>query len=89
MAESIQHIIISRALGGTHPKEPQEIIEWLEQTAAGWKAAPTKFEWNGKRKARRDRARQRRASHPLAKSGACTQAPIPLHLVGEPHKLSA
>jgi hypothetical protein len=29
MAESIQPIIISRALGGTYPKEPQEIIEWL------------------------------------------------------------
>src|SRR4051794_19711112 len=36
MAESIQHIIISRALAGTHPKEPQEIIGWLEETAEGW-----------------------------------------------------
>lgn len=88
MAESIQHIIISRALNGTHPKEPQEIIDWLEETAEGWNRAPTIFEWNGKRKARRDRARQRHA-HSLAKSGACTAQTVPLHLAKPGHRLSA
>jgi transposase len=89
MAESIQHIIISRALAGTQPKKPQEIIAWLEETAEGWNKAPTAFEWGGKRKARRDRARQRRQSHTLAKSGACAEAPVPLHLAGENHPLAA
>lgn len=89
MAESIQHIIISRALAGTQPKDPQEIIAWLEETAEGWNKAPTAFEWGGKRKARRDRARQRRQSHALAKSGACTEEAVPLHLAVEKHLLVA
>ena len=83
MAESIQHIIISRALAGTHPKELEQIIEWLEETAQGWNAAPTPFEWGGKRKARRDRARQRRAAHQLARSGACSEKVIALHIKPE------
>ena len=66
MAESLQRIIIPRALAGQHPQSPQEIIDWLEQTVAGWNQEPTPFVWGGKRKARRDRARQRR----LAGSGA-------------------
>jgi transposase len=88
MAESIQHIIISRALAGTHPKEPSQIIEWLEETAEGWNVAPTKFEWGGKRKARRDRSRQRHA-HSLAKSGAYTKEVVPLHCTRKGYKLAA
>ena len=60
MAESIQRIIGGRALAGQHPQTAPEIIEWLEQTVAGWNAAPTPFVWDGKRRARRQRARQRR-----------------------------
>jgi hypothetical protein len=66
MAESRQRIIVPRALAGQHPQTPQEIIDWLEQTVAGWNRKPTPFTWGGKRKARRERARQRR----LAGSGA-------------------
>jgi transposase len=66
MAESVQRIIVPRALAGQHPQNPQEIITWLEQTVAGWNADPTSFVWGGKRKARRERARLRR----LAGSGA-------------------
>ncbi len=88
MAESIQHIIISRALAGTHPKEPAQIIEWLEETAEGWNATPTKFEWNGKRKARRERSRQRHA-HSLAKSGACTKEVVSLNSARKGYKLIA
>jgi hypothetical protein len=89
MAESIQHIIISRALNGSHPTKPQEIIEWLEQTAEGWNKAPTAFEWGGKRKARRERAKQRRRSHALAKSGGYTQEPVALHQAQPQHQLWA
>ena len=32
----------------------------LEQTVAGWNAAPTPFVWDGKRRERRIQARQRR-----------------------------
>jgi hypothetical protein len=60
MAESVQRIIVSRALAGQHPKNPQQVIDWLEQTVAGWNVKPTPFVWNGKRRRRRERARTRR-----------------------------
>ncbi len=66
MAESVQRIIVRRALSGQHPKLAQEVIDWLEQTVAGWNADPTPFTWGGKRKERRERARLRR----LGGSGA-------------------
>jgi hypothetical protein len=74
MTESVQRILIRRALSGQHPKEPEEIIEWLEATARGWNTEPTPFEWGGKRATRRERARKRR--HALGGSGACTRRPI-------------
>jgi len=74
MAESIQRILKRRALEGTSPATPQDIIAALEATARGWNAAPTPFVWGGKRAARRDRARQRR--HALGGSGAHAHRPI-------------
>lgn len=59
MAESLQRIIVRRALAGQHPQTPKEIIGWLEETVAGWNAEPTPFVWEGKRWERRNRARQR------------------------------
>jgi hypothetical protein len=59
MAESLQRIVARRALAGQHPQTPQEIIAWLEETVAGWNAAPTPFVWDGKRRERRRRARAR------------------------------
>jgi hypothetical protein len=41
MAESVQHILVPRALAGQYPKTPQEIIDWLEQTVDGWNENPT------------------------------------------------
>jgi hypothetical protein len=66
MAESVQRIIVPRALAGQHPKHAQQIIEWVEQTVDGWNKKTTPFVWNGKRRLRRERARLRR----LAGSGA-------------------
>lgn len=66
MAESVQRIVVGRALAGAHPPSAQQIIQWLEETVAGWNAAPTPFVWDGKRRERRRRARQRR----LGGSGA-------------------
>lgn len=74
MAESIQRILVRRALSGEHPREPEEIIEWLEAAARGWNRDPTPFEWGGRRAERRSRARKRR--HSLGGSGACTRRPI-------------
>jgi DDE superfamily endonuclease len=74
MAESVQRIIVRRALAGQHPKDGQEVIEWLEQTVAGWNAHPTPFVWNGKRRRRRERARLRR----LAGSGAAIRVRNPI-----------
>jgi DDE superfamily endonuclease len=59
MAESLQRIVVGRALAGQHPHSAEELIGWLEDAVAGWNAAPTPFVWDGKRRERRRRARQR------------------------------
>lgn len=74
MSESIQRIIVRRALAGQDPHSPEEIIEWLEATTRHWSQQPTPFEWGGKRAVRRARSRQRH--HTLGGSGACTHRPI-------------
>jgi hypothetical protein len=58
-AESIQRIVCGRALRGQHPQSAAEVITWLEETVAGWNEAPTPFVWDGKRRERRVRTRQR------------------------------
>jgi hypothetical protein len=75
LAESLQRILVRRALGGQHPQTAAEVMAWLAATVAGWNAAPTPFVWGGKRAARRQRARQRR--HALGGSGGYTHGPIP------------
>src|SRR5215216_6708108 len=60
LAESIQRILVRRALEGHHPQSQEELISWLDDTVAGWNATPTPFVWHGKRFERRQRARQRR-----------------------------
>jgi hypothetical protein len=74
LAESIQRIVVRRALAGQHPESTNDLSEWLAATVRGWNAAPTPFEWAGKRAARRERARARR--HALGGSGGCTRRPI-------------
>jgi hypothetical protein len=75
MAESIQRILVRRALAGQTPTAPDDAIDWLEATARGWNADPTPFVWAGKRHLRRQRSRQRH-HHALGGSGACTRRPI-------------
>lgn len=70
MAESMQRILVRRALSGQYPQSPEQIIEWLEQTVAGWNEDPTPFVWHGKRHERRQRAQLKR----LAGSGAAVLA---------------
>lgn len=74
MAESVQRVLKRRALDGQHPQTPEEIIAWLEAAARGWNREPTPFIWGGKRKARRQRARERR--HAVGGSGAYTRRPL-------------
>jgi len=74
MAESIQRILVRRALEGQNPASPAQIIAWLEAVARGWNQDPTPFEWGGKRAARRERSRTRR--HALGGSGACARRPL-------------
>lgn len=74
MSESMQRILKRRALDGEHPRTPQQIITWFEDTAAAWNLDPTPFVWGGKRKARRDRARHKR--HALGGSGGYSRRPI-------------
>jgi hypothetical protein len=75
LAESVQRVIVRRALAGQHPQSAQEVMAWLGEQVAGWNAAPTPFAWGGKRAARRQRARERR--HALGGSGGYTRQPIP------------
>jgi len=74
MAESIQRILVRRALDGQSPETPQQITTALEATAKGWNQDPTPFIWGGKRAARRQRSHQRR--HTLGGSGAYTRRPV-------------
>lgn len=77
MTESVQRIIVRRALDGQAPETPQQIIDALEATVKGWNHEPTPFIWGGKRAARRQRSRQRR--HALGGSGACTHRTVRQH----------
>jgi hypothetical protein len=67
LTESVQRILVRRALGGQHPQSAQEVMDWLGAAVRGWNKAPTPFHWGGKRAERRQRARERR--HALG--GAC------------------
>jgi hypothetical protein len=73
-AESVQRIIVRRALDGHHPRSQEELITWLDDTVAGWNANPTPFVWHGTRYERRQRARQRRRGGSLA-------TPADVHLI--------
>ncbi len=73
MAESIQRILIRRALAGQHPHDAQEIREWLTATVRGWNADPTPFCWGGKRWQRRQRFRDH---HAVGGSRAYSQRPV-------------
>jgi hypothetical protein len=73
MAESVQRILVRRALAGQHPQNAEEIMDWLAATVRGWNADPTPFAWGGQRWLRRQRFRER---HPLGGSGAYTRRPI-------------
>lgn len=75
MAESLLRILTRRALAGQHAQSGAELQHWLAAAVRGWNAAPTPFEWGGKRAERRQRARERR--HRLGGSGACTRRPVP------------
>ena len=74
LAESVQRILVRRALDGHHPETIQQLMGWLAETVRGWNADPTPFEWAGKRAARRRRARDRR--HALGGSAGYSRRPI-------------
>jgi len=74
LAESVQRILVRRALAGQHPQSAQAVKTWLAETVVGWNADPTPFEWGGKRAARRQRVRHRR--HQVGGSGGYIRRPI-------------
>jgi transposase len=76
LAESLQRILVRRALAGHHPRTVADLLAWLAATVRGWNADPTPFEWGGKRAARRQRARERQRRHALGGSGGFTRHPI-------------
>jgi hypothetical protein len=75
MAESVQRIIMRRAIEGHHIDDVEILKDWLRETIEGWNRHPTPFIWGGKRRARRDRAAARR--HRQGGSGATTQYVLP------------
>ncbi len=88
MAESVQRILVNRALAGQHPENPAQLIEWLEAVARGWNAHPTPFVWAGRRALRRQRARERR--YIVSGSGATSCQPISnqgMDLNGDQHAI--
>lgn len=85
MAESVQRIVVGRALSGQHLQTTPEVMATLEAAVRGWNRAPTPFVWGGKRAQRRQRARQRR--HALGGSGACALCPIRRKRTSLCHKL--
>ncbi len=74
MAESVQRILVRRALASQHPQTAKELMDWLAATVRGWNVSPTPFIWGGKRAERRKRARERR--HRLGGSAAYTRCPV-------------
>jgi hypothetical protein len=74
LAESLQRILVRRALAGQHPESTDDLKAWLAASVRGWNADPTPFAWGGQRAARRRRARARR--HRLGGSGGYTRRPI-------------
>jgi len=79
MAESVQRIIIRRALEGHHIYDVEILKDWLTDTFEGWNRHPTPFIWGGKRHARRDRAYARR--HRQGGSGATTRYVLPRRIL--------
>jgi hypothetical protein len=75
LAESLQRILVHRAVAGHHPRTASELRGWLAAAVAGWNVDPTPFVWGGKRAARRQRSRERR--YALAGSGGYTRQPLP------------
>ena len=73
LAESLQRIVVRRALAGQHPTSAAQVMDWLAEAAIGWNADPTPFEWGGRRAERRRRPRER---HRLGGSGGCTRRPV-------------
>lgn len=73
MAESVQRILVRRALSGQHPESVEQLKEWLSAVVRGWNANPTPFCWGGKRWERRRRFQER---HALGASRAYTLRPI-------------
>lgn len=74
MAESVQRILVRRALDGQHPRDARQVMDWLAHAVRGWTAAPTPVVWGGTRAARRARAHDRR--HRLGGSEADTRQPL-------------
>ena len=74
LAESVQRIVVRRALDGQHPETIAQVMDWLAAEVRGWNAHPTPFVWGGKRAARRQRAREQR--HALGGAGGYTRHPI-------------
>jgi hypothetical protein len=91
LTESVERIIVRRALAGQHPESAQQVMQWLAATVNGWNADPTPFVWGGKRAARRRRARERRhalggsAGYSRRPLGRRTRSPLERHLNGKAH----
>ena len=81
LCESVQRIIVRRALSGQSFETPEQVMASLESVTRGWNANPTPFEWGGRRKARRERARER---HRLGGSGGFTRRPVRRRWAGNP-----
>lgn len=78
LAESFQRILVRRVLDGQQYASAEEMKAAFAAGTEGWNQHPTPFEWGGKRRARRQRAKARRyhqggsrayTARPLTKRG--------------------
>lgn len=74
MAEAIQRILIRRALTGQHHQTAAALMAALAAGIRGWNNSPTSFHWGGKRRERRQRAKERR--HILGGARVYTRRPV-------------
>ena len=74
LAEFVQRMLVSRALSGQHPENPEQLSRWLEAVVRGWNVSSTPCIWSGKRALRRQRAPEQR--HHLGGAGAVTHQPL-------------
>ena len=85
LTESVQRIIVRRALAGQHPHSAHEVMDWLAATVKGGIADPTPVVWGGKRASERRHALGGSAGYTCRQIVRHSRSPLERHLNGKTH----